>query len=80
VLRRVVLDDFEAAICGPAIDHDILQLRPAAIRRQEHAADRLVQMRRLVKGRRDDRNFHEDLDKINRISKCKGRYFNHQSH
>jgi hypothetical protein len=26
-------------------------------------------MRRLIIGRRDDRNFHEDLDRINRISK-----------
>jgi hypothetical protein len=37
-------------------------------------------MRSLVIGGRDDENFHEDLNKINRISKCKGRQFNHQSH
>jgi hypothetical protein len=37
-------------------------------------------MRSLVIGWRDDGNFHEDWDKINRISKCKGRHFNHQSH
>jgi hypothetical protein len=37
-------------------------------------------MRSLVIGWRDDGNFHEELDKINRISKCKGRHFNHQSH
>ena len=36
-----------AAIGGAAIDHHILQLGAAAIRRKQHAADRLVQMRRL---------------------------------
>ena len=36
-----------AAIGGADIDNHILQLGAAAIRRKQHAADRLVQMRRL---------------------------------
>ena len=77
---RVTLQNLPTAIGGAAVDHHILQLGAAAIRRKKHALNRLLQMRSLVIGWRDDGNFHEDLDKINRISKCKGRHFNHQSH
>ena len=56
-----------AAIGGAAIDHHILQLRTASIRRKQHALNRLLQMRSLVIGGRDDGNFREELDKINRI-------------
>jgi hypothetical protein len=73
----MVFQNLATAIGGSAIDPLILQLGSAAIRRKQHALNRLLQMHSLVIGRRDDGNFHEDLDKINRISKCKGRQFNH---
>ena len=61
---RVALQNLATAIGGAAIDHHILQLRPTPIRRKQHALNRLLQMRSLVIGWRDDGNFHEDLDRI----------------
>ncbi len=58
---RVALQNLATAVGGPAIDNNILQLCPAPIRRKQHALNRLLQMRSLVIGRRDDRNFHGDL-------------------
>lgn len=60
-------DDFATAVGGSAIDHDILQVGSTTIRREKDALNRLLQMRRLVVGRRNDGNFHEELNKINRI-------------
>ena len=62
-LRGVALDDFATAVCGTAINHDILHIRPASIRRQKHAADRLVQVCGLVIGGSDDGNFQKNFRK-----------------
>ena len=55
---RVTLQNLPTAISGAAVDHDILQLRAATIRRKQHALNRLLQMRSLVIRWRDDGNFH----------------------
>lgn len=60
----MVFQNLATAISRTAIDPLILELRAAAIRRTQHALNRLLQMRSLVIGRRDDGNFHGDLDKI----------------
>jgi len=54
---RVSLDNLPTAIRRCTIDHDILQFRPTAIRREQHASNRLVQVYRLIVGGGDDRYF-----------------------
>ena len=54
----MALDDFATAVGGPAIDDDILQVGSTTIRREKGTPDRLVQMRRLVVGRRNNGDFH----------------------
>ena len=57
----MALENFPATIGGAAIDNHILQLSATPIRRKQHALNRLLQMRSLVIGWRDDGNFHEEL-------------------
>lgn len=69
---RMALQNLATAIGGPAINNHILQLRSTPIRRKQHALNRLLQMRSLVIGGRDDGNFHEKIlngaDRIKRGS------------
>ena len=58
----MALENLATAIGGTAIDHHIIKFRSAAIRRKQHALNPLLQMRRLVIGRRDDGNFHEERE------------------
>ena len=55
---RMALQNLATAIGGPSINNHILQLRSTPIRRKQHALNRLLQMRSLVIGRRNDGNFH----------------------